>query len=133
VGIRDGQDPWLRGQYVYPETPKRPGGYPRPSAEDRTRALDLLVSWASRPAVDYLRGANQQLKRRSHGRLSSWLAAVKAELTTLWRQSTGSRRRRFVEIERRSGTMPPGANSRSSSYPLSVPEREVQAHVGSRS
>lgn len=86
------------GQYVYPETPKRPGGYPRPSAEDRTRALDLLlvdriaqaeheapaglVSWASRSAVDYLRGANQQLKRRSHGRLSSWLAAVKSELHT---------------------------------------------------
>ena len=43
MGIRDGQDPWLRGQYVYPETPKRPGGYPRPSAEDRTRALDLLL------------------------------------------------------------------------------------------
>jgi tetratricopeptide (TPR) repeat protein len=33
-------------------------------------------------ALDYLRGANQHLQRRPHGRLSSWLAAVESELYT---------------------------------------------------
>jgi len=33
-------------------------------------------------AVDYLCGANQQLRRRPHDQLSSWLAAVESELQT---------------------------------------------------
>lgn len=33
-------------------------------------------------SVDYLRGANQQLKRYPHGPLTSWLAAVESELDT---------------------------------------------------
>jgi len=33
-------------------------------------------------AVDYLRGANHQLRRRPHRQLSSWLAAVESELHT---------------------------------------------------